>query len=446
MFARAFCGRVARKAETLLRTTQPEVGAGVAAAVGLAMVVLSRILGLDDVPDQFGRQVGYFYCLNWSVVYVLVFPITFYFILSTYQRLPRLFDDLNRHGMIRHRDTMEIPHPSKVSGVLAESHPYLTTLAVLAGFGISYAEVALENVLPLFGGSWDRSSLANDWGEAALIRGLDTLPYRIANALFDVAAFSMQAFALSVILVFFFWFFDLAHALPSKLNERQLVVTPDPRRNGDRRLGFDAFQRMLEPLLYAAIGTYAMCYFSRLQKLYFSTSTFKGIGEFILRDVGKVLQRPPDVTVLFAIKPEDVQAPPGIFAMLLTMAGIILIAIVAITLAWVLRGLATDGRDAMLDWLMDNPARELPGAGMPNRSAAQNRLAGMDIWPLGYPSFNTFAFTLLVALLSLISYRTLILACVYVISVIVYKYVLPGSKSNKRQQSGDGNDPATDAS
>jgi hypothetical protein len=430
---RAFCERVALRVETLLAKTPPHIGAGLAAAAGLLLLVLSSALNLFDVTYDtkkvVQRQVGYFYCLNWSVVYTIVFPITFYFILSAYQRVPHLVGDLVAKGMIRHFDTMEIAEPKEVSGIVAESHPYFTTLGVVLGVVISYVEVILANIIPLCGGAWDPSNPANDWGEAALIRR-QGFWHLFANGGFDLAAFSLQAFALSVTLVFFFWFFDLAHRLPLALKLLRLLVTPDPRSRDSRR-GFEVFQQIVEPLLYASIGAYAMCYLSRSTKLFFTTSKIKHIGDFVMTEFGKAYVWPPNPSAIFAIKPEDVAPPPDVFGMLVTMAGFILLAIVAIVLAWVLRELASDGRSEVFTWLNKNPRSVLPGPNMPARKTTIDRLEKMSIWPLGYPPLNAFAFTLLIFLFSLVAYRTLILVGAYAIVVIASKYIAHYLKSKK---------------
>lgn len=72
--------------------------------LGLIMLISSIIAGVGffefQTPDGPSKQVGYIWALNWSFMFLLGFPIMFFFMLETSDSLRRTLDRLADNRMI----------------------------------------------------------------------------------------------------------------------------------------------------------------------------------------------------------------------------------------------------------------------------------------------------------------------------------------------------------
>jgi hypothetical protein len=83
-----------------LQTIEPRTLTAYLSLAGLAMCVLSYPLGLAywTSPDQ--HEAGYLTAINWSVDYLLVFPMCAWFCLGCLHAMPGLVDQLERRKML----------------------------------------------------------------------------------------------------------------------------------------------------------------------------------------------------------------------------------------------------------------------------------------------------------------------------------------------------------
>ena len=72
--------------------------------LGLIMLIFSIVAGVGffefQTPAGQSKQVGYIWALNWSFMFLLGFPIMFFFILETSDSLRRTLERLVEDGMI----------------------------------------------------------------------------------------------------------------------------------------------------------------------------------------------------------------------------------------------------------------------------------------------------------------------------------------------------------
>jgi hypothetical protein len=401
-----------------LAGTQPHMALIGWSLVGVALCGASRLLGLDDVTAALShggtRQVGFFQAINWSITYTVVFPLTAFFCLRTFQSVPPALSRLQQKGMVwnvvaKQADTSDVLAQSATG--LTRSRILLVCLGIALAGAASYGEAFWENIVPVLSGKLD-PTYPVDWG---VIAHGGPLLWRIGNAAFDFCAFSVQAASLAVILVFFLYFVDLASSLEGFLKVRGLVLVPDIKES-DHRLGFEVFEGPLEELLYASITAFLMCYLSRLVKLYLSTTTYARLWDFVQGDLAKGFTT--NLASAFSVNALDYGAPTGLFGLLVVVAGFILVAFVALIIIVVLRRLALDGVRSVVQWIEVDPRGLWQGL---STKEVQEKLDAMQIWPLGYPPLNVFLLGIVFAVVALVFYHLVLIVIAYQILVLLLK-------------------------
>jgi hypothetical protein len=393
------------------------------------------------------REVGYLPALNWSLTYALLFPIILYLMTNTISGLADAVDRLHSRGMVLKKDGLERMHTATLtSDWLAGSHGRSRLLIIFAvviptAFGVT--EWFLNNFLRLVHMSQVPSHSDYDWGLA----GLMTLPgrqewcfiHRLANALFDLLAFTTEILLIGSLIAFFIAVLDLGRVVPSGRRGETLMLIPDIK-SADRRLGFEVFADPLEKLLGVALVAYLVCYLVRLEGAYMASTTSSSLADFvsgdILSGIGQAAKSPTPSNLvvafiaLFSLGDQQIR---GVLAWIMS----VLVAVFSLsTVVMTVRGAAFSAHQNAVEGLENG---SLPLANLDRVSAAK-RLESMAVWPLGYLKLDLLLFWVSIAVLTLVLYRIgLFVAGIVSFSLFLrlIKRLLISGKDNKSAQQDD---------
>ena len=107
---------------------------------------------------------------------------------------------------------------------------------------------------------------------------------RVANAGFDLLAFSTQGLLIAASFAFFLLLLDLGRVLPGRGRDRVLFLVPD-LRSSDTRQGFEVFAEPLQKTLGAALFTYLILYCVRLEGVYMKSRDAVSLAAFVQSDI-----------------------------------------------------------------------------------------------------------------------------------------------------------------
>jgi hypothetical protein len=128
-----------------------------------------------------------------------------------------------------------------------------------------------------------------DWGLAGLMAGWP-FSYRLANALFDLLAFTTEILLIGSLMAFFIVVLDLGRIMPSGRRGETLLLVPD-LTSDDNRLGFEEFAAPLQQLLGVALIAYLICYLVRLEGAYMASSNSASLAAFVDGDIFKGIKQ-----------------------------------------------------------------------------------------------------------------------------------------------------------
>jgi hypothetical protein len=370
-------------------TASPLAPAAVAFLYAALVCSLSYPFGLASVPDPNTapgviKEVGYLPAINWTVAYLILFPLIVYFLLEAFECVPNSIGLLAGRGMLVDGKLTRI----EPNTVLDDWNAALKrSVLVTAGlFVVAVVEPVIEwwatSAYPLIAHSLNAvPEHEYDWSVGALLTGGDGL-HRLLNGAFSLMVFAQQAAmiaAFALILVFtatFCLFFG-------KVRDSWQII-PDTSDKDPHR-GFEIFEATITHLLSAALLSLAIFYLSILQNYYLRTS-FQNLFQFCQEDIVAgamaVRSHTSDIPSLLSPVPTKLVENPINFSVGQTRLGglIVMLLILGVPL-WILRGVAKRG------------------------AIAANYVGRIDFWPLSYISLNTYLVICALAGLSLIFYR-----------------------------------------
>jgi hypothetical protein len=402
---------------------------------GFALIFGSLVLHIaawtaraPDFADR-SREVGYLPALNWSLTYAILFPILLYLMANTVSGLANALDRLHIRGMVQKIDSEALNDPlvpvdlanvklqpersriltsSWLSGSRSRKR-FLIAFAVIIPAAFGATEWFLNNLLRLIHISPVPSHSDYDWGLAGLMPlhpGAPewTLVHRLANALFDLLAFTTEVFLIGSLIAFFITVLDLGRVVPTGRRGETHLLLPD-LKSPDRRLGFEVFSDPLGSLLGVALVAYLICYLVRLQGAYMANTTSSNLADFvsdyILAGVRQAAKSPTPthlVDAFIALFNLGDQQIRGALAWMMS----VLVAVFSLsTVVMTVQGAAASAQRTATDRLK-NSNLDLAGQ---NPHSAANKLKSMAIWPLGYLKLNLLLFWIFLAVLTLILYR-----------------------------------------
>ena len=375
-----------------------------------ASIVLQNATWTAKAPTfaNIDRQVGYMAALNWSVTFLLLFPVILYLMANTIQGLFNALNRLHARGMVRSQNMKVVKEPLLTARWIRGAPTRAWLLIILAGvipLGLSLGEWFTNNFLRLMHESSDQLSQTDyDWGLAGLMQADASFTYRLANALFDLLTFSSQALLIGSLMTFFVVALDLGRVIPSGRPGDRYVLIPD-LKSKDHRLGFQEFTNPLEQLLAVALVAYLICYLVRLENAYMASTGSSSIGDFVTSDIlAGVTAAAQELSLaefsdalvrLFSLY--DIQVRGALAWLSSVLIAVFSLATVVINI----RGAALCAKNNAIKWLEDNSLQPPDG----DRAAARQKLDAMVIWPLGYLQLNKLMFWVSIAVTTLLLYR-----------------------------------------
>jgi hypothetical protein len=185
--------------------------------IGAVMLLASALVGVGffelNLPSGTRKQVGYIWALNWSFMYLLGFPIMFFFMLETSDSLRRTLGRLIENRMVLNHNWMPVG-----VGALNEERDRFWRRSAIAGSIITVFMVLyclgewyfvsgrhlFANTLPI--GVQDVHWFEElDWSVAALLPGQSqgAPGFKAINAAFSFINYLILGFYLSVVFTYY---------------------------------------------------------------------------------------------------------------------------------------------------------------------------------------------------------------------------------------------------
>lgn len=403
--------------------------------VGISIILILASFPLHiafltpNVSGRAGREVGYLPAINWSIGIGLLAPAMIFLCISAYQNIPGTLDSLVESKMIV--DSRWVPlSANELRGtweatlrrcVLGPSL-FLTILILL----ICLAEWVATSARPLITGAYTVAAENElDWSIGALLNGNGSVAFmRVANALFSLICFLLQALAASCLIQFYLMCFAFAVFI-----QGARIIPSVQSRN--KRRGFENFEPFLVNVLLAGIFACLLFYSSRLQNAYLhSERGDTSLLSFVVPDVltgAQAGEKGIDWNHIIQSAFSDYSSAMVFVGGVVVVFGTLFIVFI------VLRGSALEGKMRLqhqLEIQAINPAI----LGAPSTEDAITKLEGMNVWPLEYPSLNTLFVLSMLVILSLFLYRIGLLVAGVALAAAARKFF----KLKREQSDGDG--------
>jgi len=390
-------------------TTPPILIFSGLAFVGICLTLVSMGLHLDSVNfAAVGKRLGYLNEINWSVNFSFVVPVAAFFAFASLNNVSQVVRNLSASKMLIREDGVALndrdllEHYHRMAGVAVFVGLLLSVLA----FVVSWREWYVDCMF-----AWDPSrgvdgtkDLLMGWNLAPTVPGSQaTLS---ANRVFGFCAFTMQAVAGAVFLLFCTMVVTFAawiyHFTSEQVGDD---LVPDVRSPDERR-GFEHFEPFLRNILFASLFFFGVFFLTRLNGAYVLSDS-KTLWQFIRSDVffgfasaqGGLFKNPSQL----------LYAGPDITKPIVTVGlGMGLTLVLAFLVPVVIVGLsASDSRSRARVEPIRSILRERANFTDEQFDKALDRMA---IWPLKYPGPVELLSFLVVAGTCFVFYRlTLVL-------------------------------------
>ncbi len=391
------------------------------------MLVLSYPLGLHLLNyrrGQITKEVGYMPAVNWTISFIIVFPIVMCGILVILKAIDSMIVELQKtHMLFRRGAFVKRPHEVKASwesclgGALV-----IWFLFALGGYLLSIYEWYTNSARPLCmyqnlaaledaNKQQGAETVEIDWAVGHLLNpGVE----KYTNLVFSFLAFSMQGVAVAIFFLFLavcaaFIFFTMKHTWWSEVQ-----FVPD-LSDPDRRRGFERFEPVGIFMLIDAIGFYLVFYLSTLQNMYLASAD-QNILQMVLQPVGLAAQKQiaqvlvPDIIINYSI------------GWVLLGAVFIIVVVGLILPCVVLSGAARRANSYMEAICQQMSSDEFQATFKLNPDAAQQILKDMDFWPFRYPRFNTLWIGIVLCGAGLVWFRLMPYLFGIVLGIAIYEF------------------------
>lgn len=365
--------------------------------LALAHLVVAQILGVDDVVDWKGRQVGFLFAPNWSISPLVLFPLVGTIVLLLLRTIEQAIRQLVSAGMVYQR--------SRKSRVL-QSAALIQRWRNLLGNGLilwlvlsflgaaqSLHEARTNSHLPLEKASsfsdaatqklFKKDRVEADWAVASVLPGEEVSPK--ANYLFAYSAFlllqggMLSTLALFLVVVSCFGVFVLRLAW-----EGDTSLIPDPSATDERR-GFEILEAPGTQMLIAGFCLFCAFYLTRVQNTYLLGEGSTNLLQLVLEPVSLALGETKS-SLLEILKPD--LAINYSIGWALGAGLVVVILMFAIIPALLLRAAANKARDTLnkeLTGMSSTKVRQLFGEASAEIRA---KLDSMVTWPFKYIRLN----------------------------------------------------------
>ena len=290
--------------DSFVRGQSPMTLWGLPVAAGISLIWASSFFGIDSIHapavdveqgtfgqcSSQGKQVGLWTALNWSVVYLVLFPIFLILISFLARYLRRMIDECIDNGVLVRSDggvpDRQAVHRELDRELAANNKLFLALIFVIIAISISSWWIASGRPLLDF----DLGGQVVGWATVIIACGQQDLQYHLFG--YTLIAYAWMGLALFVYLSCLFLGFIYA----SFLSRLAFSAAQDDGRGQTFRLIFrpKVFPRYLRDILFAyflacSFGLLAG-YFMRLEAGYLFTG-HESLGGYWLQDLQWLLQK-----------------------------------------------------------------------------------------------------------------------------------------------------------
>jgi hypothetical protein len=413
---------------------------------GLVLVVGSYLLGIDHLAtppdaiysgtDGLEREVGYIPALNWSITYLLLFPLSLYFMLSSVQGIAYALGELHARGMVRNNESIinePIIRRAWINGSASRTR-LLWIFSFIGPIIYSVGEWFRNNLLRQFGHGPQALYPDYDWGLAGVMLNWST-SRKILNVAFDCVAFCTEGALLATSFAFFIILLDVRRTLQKRADT---YIVPDLSSKGvtdvdDVRRGFEVFSVPLQHMLLSALTSYLICYLVRLENAYMHGTGAPDLVKFISGEkIADIVvfafsdwkHLPAELLRLLEPGPNPIRAvlACAVFGLVSMFSLIVIISTVR-----------TAAAEARINAGKHFAAKSTPLFGGPI-DAEIDRAQSMQIWPISYIGLNALIVVTLLAFVSLYFYRIgIYFALLTLVAILIKasKKIIKGSSESR---------------
>jgi hypothetical protein len=267
-----------------------------------------------------------------------------------------------------------------------------------------------------------------DWSISAIFGKTDSIPSSsstpsmLENRIFSGYVYAIMLVQVCIILTYFCFIFSLAISI-YRLNRGEfgIWVVPNLRSNDTlKRMGFENFERVLQPCVFVTILSFIMAFAMRIQNEFLRSSDenififmfgyisdlFSGEGFSIPKAMGEIF----DIGMFE--DPNSLVAAPTI---------LVLFTLVSVILGLILRRAALDSASYVERALQDKEEERKVNRFYGTETVTlRNALNEIKVWPLSWPEMRTMLFLAAIGVVCFFFYR---LAFIW-IALVLYRVLM----------------------
>lgn len=399
--------------------------------LGLAFVGASLVIGNGEfsyvlrVGDEtVVKQVGFLYAVNWSITFLILFPVLFAVALYGYKDASGILKNLTKHHMLVDERGEPVDQKDLARRWARSWRAVCLASAILFALTIGYAVWEFQTVAGqhLLGGASYPETIRlsdayqeRDWSVAALLPtvGENAVP-RVANFVFGLVCylvmvgigagfiFSFYAYLLAMVAMIY----EFAHHSKGIRLIPDLAVDPV----GDKfefRAGFQIFERLFQNALLVTLLSFLIFFLIHVQNLYLRDPS-SSIVAFLLPDFARAIASADGTLGVAGALLHEFSTRGSVtnFSSALTYGlGALLFMVLLLGLSTTLRMAAQRSQIDFREYLMDTKNPVPPWLRSTGREGAIRNLDAMKFWPLRFPRLNHTLIFLLSAGVCMIYYK-----------------------------------------
>jgi len=397
--------------------------------------------------DCIEKQVGYAYAINWWPALVILMPLALFFAFDSIQSMQRVFVDMCEQRMFCDLEWGGVESEGLVTALKLVVRQIWTAFAISGGLVCALIGVAIfldwycvvhmplwlnrplaglsENLLT--GVCSNAKAQENDWsiaatfvqGGTASIASKTTPPGWIANYAFSAYVYLLLLIELCILLAYFCFIFALSFSIYN-INKQKFNLRIIPNllsSDGLKRMGFESFEPVFRPCVYATIISFLMAFSMRIQNEYLRRDDYGIIYDFLFEDIAAALKSLTEFSIsdpmsaIFgslenARKIFDVGLLEDPNSLIGGPLVIVVFALVSVALGVVLRDAAREAKRSVIKALaIPETANKVTDFYGMSAEDIQEKLMTIQYWPLSWPRLRQSIRMLSVGRLCFIFYR-----------------------------------------
>jgi len=400
----------------------PELVLFMGVIFGVVLIALSFAIGIAEIVNLKGQQVGYAFSVNWVAGFSLALPAMAFFGLSAIQSMEYVMRSMAAQNMIV--DTNWAPvEESEISECWKKrfDRTYGAGVAFFViGIVASLAEWWFGSALPLMNG--DLGGNEPDWSTAAVFMSGEDAPNVWLNGAFGAFVFLYQGIAVGLILYFLLFVVVAGWFLREHASQKASPWIIPNLESTDHRRGFENLEGLVGHILAYCGAVFCFFYFGALHNAYLNhQKAFASLIDFIGKDIvdGFALFEDKNFGVFLGVL--STVAEPNYSSNIVALGGAVVSLCVLIFITVSLREAAKLSQAQVLGILQTTSSEHpLPFAGLTN-AECQTNVRSMTWWPFtqAYLKMNALLTYVMICFLSLVFYRLGVVLAVFIVLALL---------------------------